>query len=43
MLGLNKAAAVFGGLMTGASTCRTVVPTNYLHRTYSGQLLALRS
>ena len=29
--------------MTGASTCRRVVPVNYLRRTYSGQSLTLRS
>ena len=42
MLGLDEAAAVFGGMMTGSSICRRVVPANYLRRTYSDQLLALR-
>ena len=37
MLGLDEAAAIFGGSITGASTCRRVVPMNYLRRTYSGQ------
>ena len=43
ILGLDEAAAFFGRLMTGASTCRRVVPVNCSRRTYSGQSLALRS
>ena len=37
MLGLDGAAAFFGGSMTEASACRRIVPVNYLRRTYSGQ------
>ena len=29
MLGLDEAAAFFGGSMTGASTCRRMVRVNY--------------
>ena len=29
MLGLVEAAAFFGGSISGASTCRRVVPANY--------------
>ena len=39
MLGLDEAVAFFGGLVTGASTCRRVVPVKYLRRTYSGQFI----
>ena len=43
MLGLDEAAAFFGGSIIGASTCRRVVPADYVRRTYSGQSPALRS
>ena len=39
MLGLDEATAFCGGSMTGASTCRRVVPVNYLRRTSSDKPL----
>ena len=43
MLGLDEAAAIFGGSMTGASTCRRVVPVNIYAVRIAVSSLALRN